>query len=293
MQVVLVTGISGSGKSVAIHALEDDGFFCIDNLPAQFLLEVLLSLQQKGYDRVAVSIDARSGTSLADLREVVAHVSDAGHDLKILFLNARTDVLVQRYSETRRRHPLEAARAGQAGADPKPSLLESIEHERELMSPIEDIGLMIDTSDLHPNLLRQWVRDMAGGRRAAMTLLFESFAYKKGVPIDANLVFDARCLPNPHYIPALKPLTGLDPPVAAYLASVPDVERMTGDIERFVKSWLPTYAQENRSYLTVAVGCTGGQHRSVYIVERLAERFRAHGDVLVRHRTIAARDAAT
>jgi RNase adapter protein RapZ len=296
MHVVLVTGISGSGKSIAIHALEDDGFFCIDNLPARFLKEVLHSLQQQGYDRVAVSIDARSGTSPADLREVVAQVSDAGHDLKILFLNAPTDVLVQRYSETRRRHPLAAVRAisavpaGKEGSDATPSLLESIEYERELMSPIEDIGLMIDTGDLHPNLLRQWVRDMAGGRRATMTLLFESFAYKKGVPIDANLVFDARCLPNPHYIPALKPLTGLDPPVADYLASVPDVERMTSDIERFIKSWLPTYAQENRSYLTVAVGCTGGQHRSVYIVERLAERFRAHDDVLVRHRTIAARD---
>jgi RNase adapter protein RapZ len=293
MQVVLVTGISGSGKSVAIHALEDDGFFCIDNLPARFLQEVLVSLQRQGYDRVAVSIDARSGASIADLREVVATVSGAGHDLKILFLNARTDVLVQRYSETRRRHPLAAARAAPEGGDVRsapPSLLESIEYERELMSPIEGMGLVIDTSDLHPNLLRQWVRDMAGSQRATMTLLFESFAYKQGVPIDANLVFDVRCLPNPFYIPALKPLTGLDRPVMDYLASLPDVERMTTDIERFLKSWLPMFVQENRSYLTVAVGCTGGQHRSVYIVERLAERFRAHGDVLVRHRTIASRE---
>jgi RNase adapter protein RapZ len=285
MQVVLVTGISGSGKSVAIRVLEDDGFFCIDNLPARLLQEAIVSLQQQGYDRVAVAIDARSGASLADMRAIVSGVAASGHDVKVLFLNARTDVLVQRYSETRRRHPLASGATG-----PATSLLESIESERELMSSLEDIGLMIDTSELHPNLLRQWVRDMTGSRRASLTLLFESFAYKQGVPIDANLVFDVRCLPNPFYIPALKPLTGLDAEVTDYLSSIPDVHRMIDDIRRFLESWLPMYAQENRSYLTVAIGCTGGQHRSVHVVERLAAHFRREGDVLVRHRAIASRE---
>jgi RNase adapter protein RapZ len=288
MQVVLVTGISGSGKSVAIRALEDDGYFCIDNLPARFLQEVIVSLEHHGYDRVAVAIDARSGATLEEMREVVSGVTATGHDVKVLFLNARTDVLVQRYSETRRRHPLAAGRTVLPGTTP--SLLESIEKERDMMSSIEDIGLMIDTSNLRPSLLQQWVRDMTGSRRASMTLLFESFAYKQGVPIDANLVFDVRCLPNPFYVPALKPLTGLDTEVAAYLSAIPDVERMVDDIQRFVDSWMPMYMQENRSYMTVAIGCTGGQHRSVHVVEQLAKRFRRDGDVLVRHRAIAARE---
>jgi len=288
MQVVLVTGISGSGKSVAIRALEDDGYFCIDNLPARFLQEVIVSLEHQGYDRVAVAIDARSGTSLADMREVVSRLAASGRDVKVLFLNARTEVLVHRYSETRRRHPLAAGRAAVPGA--AESLLESIDHERELMSSIQDISLMIDTSELHPNLLRQWVRDMTGSHRASLTLLFESFAYKQGVPIDANLVFDVRCLPNPFYVPALKPLTGLDPQVAQYLASVPDVDQMIDDIRRFLERWMPMYVQENRSYLTIAIGCTGGQHRSVYVAERLAELFRRDGDVLVRHRAITGRE---
>jgi RNase adapter protein RapZ len=287
MRVVLVTGISGSGKSIAIRALEDDGFFCIDNLPLRFLQEVIMSLQEQGYDRVAVAVDARSGESLSDIRQVIAGISRFGHDMKVLFLNARTDTLVQRYSETRRRHPLTLARRPPDTADP--SLLESIEHERDLMSTLEDIGVSIDTSELHPNLLRQWVRDVVGTDRATMTLLFESFAFKTGVPLDANLVFDVRCLPNPYYLPSLKPLCGLDEPVAQYLVEIPSVQRMLAHIGDFVQTWLPMYIQENRIYLTVAIGCTGGQHRSVYIVEQLAARFRPFERVLVRHRQLAAR----
>jgi RNase adapter protein RapZ len=286
MRVVLVTGISGSGKSVAIRVLEDDGYFCIDNLPVRFLHEVIMSLQDQGYDRVAVSIDARSGESLADLKQVVAGLARFGHDVKVLFLNARTDTLVQRYSETRRRHPLTLAHG--RNEDAGPSLLESIESERELMAAIEDIGVSIDTSDLHPNLLRQWVRDVVDTDRASMTLLFESFAFKNGVPLDANLVFDARCLPNPYYTPDLRPLCGTDEPVIRYLAEIPSVQRMVAHIGDFLQAWLPMYVQENRSYLTIAVGCTGGQHRSVYIVEQLAARFRPFEHVLVRHRALAA-----
>jgi UPF0042 nucleotide-binding protein len=287
MRVVLVTGISGSGKSIAINVLEDDGYFCIDNLPAKFLHEVLESMQVQGYDRVAVSIDARSGASIADLKHIIAAVGRAGHDVKVLFLNARTDSLVQRYSETRRRHPL-AMQRGLAD-DPVPTLMESIEHERELMSAIEDLGLSIDTSDLHPNVLRQWVRDVVGLERAAITLLFESFAFKYGVPLDADLVFDVRCLPNPHYTAHLRPMSGLDEPVAQFLREAPSVERMIEHIGHFLRTWLPSYVQENRSYLTVAIGCTGGQHRSVYVVEQLAKRFLASERVLVRHRALAVR----
>ena len=285
MQLIIVTGISGSGKSLAINVLEDAGFFCIDNLPVQYLLEVAISLEQEGRSKVAMSIDARVGKSLAGLREAVSRLRDQGHDVKVLFLNARTDALVQRYSETRRRHPLTLPSSSDFG----PTLSESIEHERELMSEIEDLGVSIDTSDLHPNTLRQWVRDVVKADRATMTLLFESFAFKHGVPLDADLVFDVRCLPNPYYTAELRPLTGLDKPVATFLASIPPVAKMLDDISRFLEEWLPHYVQENRHYLTVALGCTGGQHRSVYLVEALARRFSPTERVLIRHRALAGR----
>lgn len=291
MLVVLLTGISGSGKSVAIRALEDDGFFCIDNLPATFLREVIDSLERQGYDRVAVAIDARTGSSLQSARAVLPAITQAGHDLKVVFLDANTATLVQRYAETRRRHPLAGASTG-VSAD---SLLESIERERELMAPMSEIALVIDTTDLHPNVLRQWIRDALRSRRASITLMFESFAYRHGVPLDANLVFDARCLPNPFYVAGLRELTGLDEPVRQYLKALPEVGRMLDDIEGFLRKWLPLYDAENRSYLTVAVGCTGGQHRSVYLVEELALRLRARPELdldppaLVRHRGLAHR----
>jgi UPF0042 nucleotide-binding protein len=288
MQLIIVTGISGSGKSLAINVLEDVGFFCIDNLPVQYLLDVAVSLEKEGQSKVAVSVDARVGKSLAGLRGVVFRLREEGHDVKVLFLNARTDVLVQRYSETRRRHPLTLPSSDES----YPTLSESIERERELMSEVEDLGLSIDTSDLHPNTLRQWVRDVVKVDRATMTLLFESFAYKHGVPLDADLVFDVRCLPNPYYTAALRPLTGLDQPVASFLASIEPVGKMLDDISRFLQDWLPHYVQDNRHYLTVALGCTGGQHRSVYLVEALAKRFSPAQRVLVRHRALAGRPAA-
>lgn len=285
MQLIIVTGISGSGKSLAINVLEDAGFFCIDNLPVQYLLDVAMSLEKEGRSQVAVSIDARTGKSLAGLRDAVARMRAQDHDVKVLFLNARTDILVQRYSETRRRHPLTLPTSDGFG----PTLSESIEHERELMSGIEDLGVSIDTSDLHPNTLRQWVRDVVQTDRATLTLLFESFAFKHGVPLDADLVFDVRCLPNPYYTAELRPLTGLDEPVANFLGSITQVAKMVDDISRFLEDWLPHYVQENRHYLTVAIGCTGGQHRSVYIVQALARRFEATERVLVRHRALAGR----
>jgi UPF0042 nucleotide-binding protein len=203
----------------------------------------------------------------------------------VLVLNARTDILVRRYSESRRPHPL----AGDSGT---PTLIEAIERERELLAEIEELGVAIDTSDLHPNVLRQWVRSAAGAERAAMTLVFESFAYKQGVPLDADLVFDARCLPNPYYHPELRTLTGLDAPVAEFLCQMPAVPRLIDSITDFLSEWLPSYIQENRSYLTVAIGCTGGQHRSVYVCDALTRRFAAAGQrVLSRHRGLESRAA--
>jgi UPF0042 nucleotide-binding protein len=289
MRVVIVTGISGSGKSIAINVLEDDGFYCIDNLPVRFLQEVIGALQDNGLERVAVSIDARSGESVGDLHSLLMGLSRFGHDVKVLFLNARTDTLVQRYAETRRRHPLTHGLAAEDGGE---TLIEAIEREREMMSVIEDVGVALDTSDLHPNVLRQWVRDVVGAERAPLTLLFESFAYKQGVPLDADLVFDARCLPNPHYTTELRPLTGLDEAVIRFLDEIPSVRRFVEHVAHFLHQWLPFYIQENRSYLTLAVGCTGGQHRSVYCVEALAGQFRRTEHVLVRHRALSQRQAA-
>jgi RNase adapter protein RapZ len=284
MRVVLITGISGSGKSIALNELEDANYYCIDNLPMRFLQEVISSLAESGHERVAVSIDARSGEALNDLRDMIAGLGRYGHDVKLIFLNARDDTLVQRYSESRRRHPLGLTK----GADGEvPTLTEAIHQEREVLSVLEHIGVSIDTSDLKPAALRQWIRDVIGAERSPITLLFESFAFKSGVPLDADLVFDVRCLPNPYYDPALRPLTGKDQPVQDYLGSIPSVGRMVDHISNFLNTWLPHYILDNRSYLTVAIGCTGGQHRSVFCVEKLGERFKRTETVLVRHRSLA------
>lgn len=286
MRVVLITGISGSGKSIALNVLEDDGFYCVDNLPVRFLPDLIASLRESGHDRVAVAIDARSGESVHELRHQLGRLAAAGHDVKTLFLNASTTSLVQRYAETRRRHPMSLPAPGD---DERATLIEAIAREREVMAVLQDLGLSLDTSDLHPNVLRQWVRDVVGAERAPLTLLFESFAFKEGVPLDADLAFDARCLPNPHYSPELRPLTGLDAPVDAYLRQIPSVVRFVDHIAGFLHTWLPFYIQEHRSYLTVAIGCTGGQHRSVWCAQELATRFRRTEHVLVRHRGLALR----
>ena len=288
MRVVLVTGMSGSGKSIALHVLEDAGYAVVDNLPARFLTDLIVDLEKRGIKRAAVSIDVRAGVeAVTDLPGLLPVLRDRGHGVQLLFLTADTATLVQRYSETRRRHPLSTsgwATEAPAGA---PGLAESIEKERRLLDPLEGLGHLIDTSRLPAQALRQWVRDFIGSERAALTLSFESFAYKQGVPADADLVFDVRCLPNPFYEPELKLLTGLDRPVIDYLETVPEVGRMVDDIEHFVTRWLPAYAADSRSYLTVAIGCTGGQHRSVYCVEALARRLQSVHPVLVRHRALA------
>jgi UPF0042 nucleotide-binding protein len=283
MRVVLITGISGSGKSIAIRTLEDDGYYCIDNLPAPFVAEVITRLESEGHARLAISVDARSAR-VSTLQEVIGSLRQSGHEVTLLFLNATTETLIHRFSETRRRHPLSNAPGANLG------LPEAIELERETMAGLQTAGFTIDTTGLHPNVLRQWVRDAVGAEQAPITVMFESFSYKHGVPLTADLVFDVRCLPNPYYEPALRPLTGLDEPVQAFLQRQADVAQMIRDISGFVQSWLPAYRRENRSYLTVAVGCTGGQHRSVYTVQALADRFGDDVRVLVRHRAIASRE---
>jgi UPF0042 nucleotide-binding protein len=278
VQLVLISGLSGSGKSIVLNVLEDSGYYCVDNLPGPLLDQSVELLRRAGHNRVAVSIDARTGESLELVPDYISALKRQGVDLRLLFLDAKNDTLVRRFSETRRRHPL---------ATGTRTLEECLAREREILAPVSEIGHRIDTTDLVPNALRGWIRELLGIRAETIMLVFESFSYKDGVPLDADLVFDVRCLPNPHYDPRLRPLTGLDSEVIAFLEKESIVETMLADIRRFVESWLPAYAQETRSSLTIAIGCTGGRHRSVYLVERLGSHFRSRAPVLVRHRHLA------
>jgi UPF0042 nucleotide-binding protein len=279
MQLVLISGLSGSGKSIALNVLEDSGYYCVDNLPGQLLQQSAELLRRAGHKRVAVSIDARTGDSLEQVPEYVAALKNQGVDLRLLFLDAKNDILIRRFAETRRRHPL---------ATGSRTLEECLTRERELLAPIGEIGHRLDTSDLLPNKLRNWIKDILAIHTESVMLLFESFSYKQGIPLDADIIFDVRCLPNPYYDPRLRPLSGLDEPVIAFLEKEPKVGAMFEDIRRFVETWLPSFGQDNRSSLTVGVGCTGGRHRSVYFVERLGAYFRNRSPVLVRHRHLAA-----
>ncbi|MDP1537289.1 MAG: RNase adapter RapZ [Burkholderiales bacterium] len=279
MQLILITGLSGSGKSVALAVLEDAGFYCVDNLPVAMVGHLVDTLRASGNDRVALTMDARTGSAVAGLPDQVQRLRSEGIDVRVMFLEAKADTLIKRYSETRRRHPL--SRDGL-------TLPECIARERELVAGISDLAHHIDTSDLAPNTLRSWVKDFAALPIAGLTLLFESFGFKHGIPLDADFVFDVRCLPNPHYDLKLRPLTGCDAAVADYLRATPDAMRMLDDIHRFVADWLPAFERDNRSCLTVAIGCTGGRHRSVFFVETLAARFREGTRTLARHRELGA-----
>lgn len=283
MQLIIVTGMSGGGKSIAIRQLEDCGYYCVDNLPASFLLPVAKDLEEHGVKQAAVAIDARSQSNFEHSVEALRQLEHAGFDVRVLFLTASTPELVQRFSETRRRHPLSAQAESH---DEIVTLQEAIRRERDILSPITEGAAIMDTTGLLPAQLRNWVKEFAGLPQAKMTLAFESFAFKHGLPVAADLVFDVRCLPNPYYTVALRPLTGKDEPVAEFLRACPDVIRMVDDIAGFIERWLPAYINQNRHYLTVAVGCTGGQHRSVYVAEELGRRFANVRGVVVRHRII-------
>lgn len=275
MQLIIVTGLSGSGKSVVLKALEDTGYYCVDNLPATLLPQIYenLSGNQK---LIAVSTDTRSA-ALEALPENIEKLKAQGVNVQVLFLESTTQALVKRFSETRRRHPL---------SNDDITLAESIECERKLLGPLSELGHHIDTSDLSANTLRGWVKDFVAQENKNIILLFTSFGFKHGIPLDADFVFDVRCLPNPHYDPKLRPMTGRDAPVKAFLDRQPLVHDMYQDIQNFVARWLPSFVRENRSYLTIAIGCTGGQHRSVHIVEELGKHFSQQQQVLIRHREL-------
>ncbi|MGE5027015.1 MAG: RNase adapter RapZ [Betaproteobacteria bacterium] len=278
MQLILISGLSGSGKSIALNVLEDSGFYCVDNLPAQLLPNIAGFLNQAGHARIAISVDVRSSGTLDELPQIIGQIRGKGFDLRLLFLEAKTDTLVKRFSETRRRHPLSSDQR---------TLQECIQLERNLLEPVGDLGHRIDTSDLNPNTLRAWIKDFVDFDRSRLTLLFQSFGFKHGIPLDADCVFDVRCLPNPHYDPRLRPLTGKDDAVAAFLEGDANVQKMLADIRRFVEDWLPCFIRDNRNYLTIALGCTGGQHRSVFFAEKLADHFRSGGQqTMVRHREL-------
>ena len=279
MQLAIITGLSGSGKSIALNVLEDSGYYCVDNLPAQLVRETVDFLREAGYERVAVSIDVRSGSSLERLPALLAQMKSDSLETHIVFLDAKVGALVKRFSETRRRHPL---------ANDQSTLTESIERERELLKPIGNLGHRIDTSELRPNTLRAWIRDLLSLKDAGLVVLFQSFGFKHGIPLDADFVFDVRCLPNPHYDPQLRDFTGRDTSVIQFLEADSDVQNMARDIQEFVDRWLPCFVRDNRNYLTVAIGCTGGRHRSVYFTERLSAHFGQQRPVLIRHRELTA-----
>jgi len=287
VRLVIVSGFSGSGKSVALHALEDLGFYCIDNIPAGLLnalVEHILSRRDSVFENVGIGLDARNRP--ADINQVpdlIRNLRESGIDCELLFLQANDEVLMSRFSETRRKHPLSNERVG---------LREAIASERQLLgSVINAADLFIDTSETSAHELRERIRERIGERgHHSLSILIESFGYKHGLPADADFVFDVRCLPNPYWKPALRKLSGKDEAVRAFLAAEADVQRMVDDIGRFLETWITRYRDFQRSYLTVAIGCTGGQHRSVYIADRLAERLgESYGPIQTLHHGLGER----
>ena len=285
MDIILITGMSGSGKSVALHALEDAGYYCVDNLPPELLISFVQLEEQQKETRLAIAIDVRSAASLHLMPEQLNALRDMGMTVKSIFLDATSDTLLRRYSETRRKHPL----SGESKPQSEKVLIETIQFERDLLSNLRERAHVIDTSLLRSAQLQTYVKSMVSAPASQLTLVFESFAFKRGIPTDADYVFDVRMLPNPHYESALRPLTGRDAPVQDYLRQSAEVERMQRQIQDFLQQWIPVIEKDHRSYVTVAIGCTGGQHRSVFLVEQLAEAFKSRWLTLKRHRELDAR----
>ncbi len=285
-ELVLITGMSGSGKSVALNALEDAGYYCVDNLPPELLLPFVQLEQQHRATKIAIAMDVRSASSLPLVPAQLAHLRALDVNIRLLFLDATTEILVHRFSETRRRHPLSRQDDADVTRDQQRDLVEAIELERELLSELREESHIIDTSLLRNTKLQGYIKSLISAPATQLTLMFESFAFKRGIPVHADYVFDVRMLPNPHYEAALRPLTGRDAPVAEWLATHAPVEKMADQIADFLNSWLPDLNQDHRSYVTVAIGCTGGQHRSVYLVEKLSERFAKEWVTLKRHREL-------
>lgn len=294
LEIVLITGMSGSGKSVALHALEDTGYYCVDNLPPELLGDFIRLQRAQQRNRVAVAIDARSATSLPNLPrelEKLQRLKASGLRLHVVFLDAATNTLVRRFSETRRRHPLSQAEEPQ-GPEAREALIQIIDRERELLGEIREYAHVIDTSDIRGAQLQSYVKQLLQAPANQMTLVFQSFGFKHGIPVDADYVFDVRMLPNPYYDVQLRPLTGKDAPVQDFLQQQADVQTMQAHIAQFLDHWLPVLNANHRSYVTVAIGCTGGQHRSVYLVEQLAQRYQQQWSTLRRHREMDSRALA-
>jgi UPF0042 nucleotide-binding protein len=278
MKLFIFTGLSGSGKSVALKTLEDLEFYCIDNLPIKLLDACIETLKIQSYSNVAISLDVRNPSFLGTLPEEVEGLSKKGIEIKIIFLTASKESLLRRYSETRRPHPL---------SDDNTTLYECIEVERKLLEPLKNNAEQIDTSRLSPQQLKNCVRDLVENKNHQFQLILQSFGFKHGVPLDTDFTFDVRCLPNPFYEDELKQLSGSDSPVADYLSRSADTLKLIGDIHLFVDNWLPLFITEGRVTLSISIGCTGGQHRSVYVVEQLEKKFKQNYRTLMRHRDIS------
>lgn len=285
MDIMIITGMSGSGKSVALHALEDAGFYCVDNLPPELLADFVALEKKHGASQVAIAMDARSGSHLATIPQQFETLKAQGHTVRSFFLDAATPVLVKRYSETRRKHPLSQNTGGSAHASARLDLVQAIDLERSLLSHIREQSHVVDTGHIRPSQLQAYVKDLTASKGGQLTLVFQSFAFKGGVPADADFMFDVRMLPNPHYEPELRALTGKDAAVATFLKGQNAVGRMENHIREFLSQWLEALEKDHRSYVTVAIGCTGGQHRSVYLAEQLAAYFSTQEwATLIRHR---------
>lgn len=285
MNLVLVTGMAGAGKSIALRGLEDAGYFCVDNLPPELLQELIALQYQRGTERMAVAIDARSVRSLPALAGVLEQLQAKGVQVQQLFLDASDEVLVRRFSETRRRHPLSGSHLDAGDM----SVLQAIAAERQLLQSIREAEKVhvLDTSHLRSAQLLDHIKQFLSRGSDSLTVVLQSFGFKHGLPLDANFVFDVRMLPNPFYETALRPLTGRDAAVAQYLAEHESVQQMQAHILAFLQPWLPAMAAEHRSYVNVAIGCTGGQHRSVYLVEQLHTALSADWPSIKRHRELS------
>ena len=285
LEIALITGMSGSGKSVALRALEDAGFYCVDNLPPELLLP-FVALEHKHHgNRLAIAMDVRSATSLPQVPQKLQELRAQGCTVHSLFMDATTDTLVRRFSETRRRHPLFHGEL----TERQRALVQVIELERELLADLRETAHVIDTSNIRASQLQGYVKGLISSPPDQLSLVFQSFAFKRGIPMDADYVFDVRMLPNPHYEADLRHLTGQDKPVIDFLDQQADVALMRQHIKAFLSHWLEAMAQNHRSYVTVAIGCTGGQHRSVYLVERLAQIFGSQWPTQRRHRELDGR----
>ncbi|MDP8567839.1 RNase adapter RapZ [Methylophilus aquaticus] len=284
MQLVIVTGLSGSGKTIALRVFEDSGYYCIDNLPATLLPHIQSHVANRDAAKVAVSVDSRS-IAIESLPDILQTLKTQHIDVHLLFLDASLETLVKRFSETRRKHPL---------STPNQALAESIQHERDLLSGLSNLGHHVDTSNLSSNTLRNhtrnWMLQLEQHYQEApshsLVLSFISFGFKHGIPLDADFVFDVRSLPNPHYDPVLRPYNGKQAPIQQFLQNEPVVLEMQQDIQHYIEKWLPGFYQDHRSYVTVGIGCTGGQHRSVYLVEQLGTYFKQQHQVMIRHREL-------